>query len=535
LPFPESERDPRTIFLIHLHGRCSARSFPVLDAWGYNILQHDDANYVDLLRRTFTDRAVITLGISWSDPPLRSAAAFVQRTRPYLSKKHLVLYFLGAGEEEIFGDVALKPNAKGMARYWSNAMRAAYGVDVLFVNNETQRQVLQKLDAGKSAEDCSKAAAYKKKLYEAENDPQRLLEIWEQMADFLDACGDYESPLQHRFLREFSGVDSPTSVAVADATHQLAEKLLNFLKGPLHVNPKYFLRVWGTGARIERHLRHHLYLYRPKDESNARQRIWQLLWQRLPVSEWKSLPAQLKFDFLLGKYELKLNNIDIRRFKMDLGRFEDRLSKASMIWSHAPGTHPPKDKVQQRKTLTSMQKLTVELLNIGWESVAAKVTCDHMHLLAILASTTKVNVDEPLAKVTVDQAAHAAKISRSSGCFRRQVKAESIAAMWTLDPVESRVQILGIIRVVEETRSVEPGLLGGLGAALLTCDLRARTRMGQTIKNLKKLAADVFDEAGLHRDYIHDALRYWIPFAPAPIKKQMLNLAEEMGVTLVQG
>jgi hypothetical protein len=190
--------------------------------------------------------------------------------------------------------------------------------------------------------------------------------------------------------------------------------------------------------------------------------------------------------------------------------------------------------MQQAKTLASLQKLAVELLDIGWESLAAKVTCDHMHLLAILASTSEVTIDEPLAKVTVEQATHAAQISRSSGCFRRQVKAESIAAMWTLDPFESRVQILGNIRVVEETRSVEPGLLGGLGAALLTCDLRARTRAGQSIKNLKELAAEVFDEAGLHRDYIYDALKYWIPFTPAPIKQSMFKLAGEMGVKFVQ-
>ena len=536
LPFPPSEKNPRTIFVIHLHGRCSARSFPVLDAWGYNILQHDDNNYIDLLRRMFTDRSVLTFGISWSDQPLRSAAAFVQRTRPYLSKRHLVLYFVPSDEKRLFGDVSSRHEPQGMARLWSNTMRSAYGVDILFVDETTQPRILQKLESDKDAQNWSNALAYKQKLYEAENDWQRLTEVWQQIADLLDSCGDYESPLQHRFLRAFSGVDAPTSVAVADATHELAEKLLGFVKGLLSLENKKRIGVneWGIAARIERHLRHHLYLYRPRDESNIRQMLWQVLWRRLPLSEWKAIPDQLKFDFLIGKFELKFANVNLAKFRNDIGSFEDRFSKASRIWSHAPGSHPPKDKVRQKQMLNGLQKLAVELLDLGWESLAAKVMCDHMHLLAVIASASKATVDDPLAKLTAEQATHAGRISRSAGCFRRQVKADSIAAMWTSDPLEGRVQLLGNIRAAEETRSVEPGLLGGLGAALLTCDFRARMRSGQPIKNLRTLVTDLFDEAGLDRLYIYDALKYWIPFTPAPVKTSMSKLAKEMGVKFVQ-
>ena len=227
----------------------------------------------------FTDRSVISLGISWSDQPLRSAAAFVQRTRPYLSKKHFALYFVRSDEEEVFGSIAHRHDSKGVARLWSNVMRSAYGVDILFVDEKTQSQVLQKFESDKHAQHCSNAPAYKQKLYEAENDHQRLSQVWQQIADFLDSCGDYESPLQHRFLRAFSGVDAPTSVAVADATHELAEKLLGFLTSLLSLkNKKRFGTIeWCIAARIERHLRHHLYLYRPRDESNIRQTLWQLL------------------------------------------------------------------------------------------------------------------------------------------------------------------------------------------------------------------------------------------------------------------
>ena len=420
-------------------------------------------------------------------------------------------------------------------------MRAAYGVDVLFVDGRTQFDVLQQFGSEKSTQDFTEEAigAFKQRLYDAGSDPEKLITVWGQIADFLDSCGDYESPLQHRFLRMLSGVTLPTSEAVAEATHDLAEKLLAFIGGVSGLTPKSELemRRWSIAARVERHLRHHLYLYRRRHPSAIRSVLWQSLWRRLPVSGWNNIPSQLKFDFLVGKFELKLSNINLNKHRHDLGIFEDRFSKASRIWSHAPGplSHRlNKDSIGQQRTSTAMQKLAIELLDLGWESLAAKVLCDQMHFSATVAGASDIPADDPLARVTVEQATHASRISRSAGCFRRQIKADSIAAMWTPDPLEGRVQLLGNIRASEETKSVEPGLLGGLGAALLVCDLRARISTGKPIKNLHALANDLFDEAGLDKSYIYDALKYWIPFTPKRVNVHMLALAKELHVQFVK-
>lgn len=535
LPFPESEENPRTIFVIHLHGRCSARSFPILDAWGYNILLHDDHNYVEFLRRLFTDRSVITIGVSWSDPPLRSAAAFVQRTRPYLSKKHLALRFVAPSEEDTFGNANGRSDPKGLARLWSDAMRAAYGVDILFVDDKTQLQRLQQLGSDQSAH-CSKEAinGFRHRLDHPGDNRLKLIDAWRQTANFLDSCGDYESPLQHRFLGIFSGSDTPTAKDITGATQTLAAKLLDFLSvAGLGNEKKLECEQWCIAATIERHLRHHLYLYRPQQESNFRQKLWRLLWERLPFEEWNEIPLELRFDFLLGKFELKLDDVNLAERKPDLGHFENRFSKALLVWTHAPGSIPPTNEIVQKDTSRDMQKLAVDLLDLGWESVAAKVLCDLMHFWATIANATDLTMDHPLAKTTLEHAVHASRLSRSSGCFRRQVKADSIAAMWMPDPLEGRVQLLGNIRASEETRSVEPGLLGGLGAALLTCDLRAKISAGKTIIDLRTLANDLFDEAGLDRVYLYDALKYWIPFTPKEIGKRMWRLKGEMNVELV--
>lgn len=536
LPFPESEKNPAVVFVIHLHGRCSARSFPVLDAWGYNILEHDDQVYLELLRRLFTDRSVVTIGVSWSDPPLRSAAAFVQRRRPYLSKRHLAFYFVSPEQENIFGKIASKPDSKSVARLWSNAIRAAYGVDVLFVNGDTQYNVLRQFGQRYTenyAEDAMRV--FRQRLYDAREDYRKLTDVWHEIADLFDSCGDYESPLQHRFLRVFSGVPFPTAEAVAEATHDLAEKLITFLQNGDKGTTKRGVQegLWSIAARIERHLRHHLYLYRRRKPSQIRLALWQLLWRSLPKSQWHDIPAQLRFDFLLGKFELQLQHVNLTKHQAKLGFLEDRFLNASRIWSHPPGPLSRalvNDKSGQRRVANAMEKLAVQLLDIGWESVAAKVMCDKMHFLATIASTEGLTADHPSAKAIVEQATHASRVSRSAGCFRRQVKADSIGAMWAPDPLEGRVQLLGNIRASEETKSVEPGLLGGLGGALLVCDLRARLNTGQSIKNLRRLTYDLFDEAGLDRAYIYEALKYWIPFTPASVIHYMTDLATEMNV-----
>lgn len=539
LPFPERD-EKNTIFVIHLHGRCSDRSFPILDAWGYNIVGHDDTAYIGFLRDLFTRRSVITIGSSWSDPPLRSAAAFVQRTKPYLSRQHLAFYFVS--DKKTFGNVVPQRECNDLTRGWTNVMRAAYGVNILFVDRETQPQWFMSLNAeGANKDESSRSwnistmlVTIAKQVADIKNGaiPIPLLK---QCADFFDCCGDYESPLQHEFLSTLGAVvsnqaeksqrDQVIRANTRKGSEVMVNLLKNFVKSTLIGDPEN----WQIAARIERHLRHHSYLYVRPLANNPREEIWRELWMRIPeLPVWALFSSQLRFDFLVGRYELR-NQVDVNlaTYEQSLEHLSARFEKAKLVWNKWHLSEGLEGGKPWEERALDIQKLADDLLELGWESAAAKTLCDRVHLLSTTASNGHSSPESPIAKEIVEQAHQANSIARSAGCFRRQIKADSIGAMWNPDPFEGRVQLLGNIRAAEAMKSIEPGILGGLGGGLLVCELRAKQRSGKKLESIQSIANDLFEEIGL-KGYLNDALEYWIKFAPHDIKLMLNKLAESV-------
>lgn len=536
LPFPEHDQK-EMIFIVHLHGRCSDRSFPILDAWGYNIVEQDDTSYINFLRDLFTRRSVITIGTSWSDPPLRSAAAFVQRTKPYLSRRHLAFYFLS--DQETFGNPVSQPIPNDLTRAWVNVMRAAYGVNVLFVDGTTQPQWFARLNAGKKADDIEENWTIKERMNdlahrmsEVEHN-QISISLLKQCAEFFDCCGDYESPIQHEFLSTLGALcrreenESDDSFVRAN-TREGAKFMVDLLTKVVDSALISDSENWQTAVRIERHLRHHSYLYVEPLENNPREKIWRKLAVGIPeLSAWKYISPQLCFDFLVGEYELPhVGGIHLGSYEQNLKDLAERFEKGKLVWKkwYLPGFE---GESSWKKRSGEIQKLAEGLLESGWESAAAKVLCDRLHLLATIASNCGLTPEDSIAKEIVEQARQANSIARAAGCFRRQIKADSIGAMWNPDPLDGRVQLLGNIRAWEAMGSIEPGILGGLGTGLLVCELRARMQSGDPIVSIKRIAEDLFEEIGL-RGYLVDAMRYWTPFPPRDIRVSLERLKEEV-------
>ena len=123
---------------------------------------------------------------------------------------------------------------------------------------------------------------------------------------------------------------------------------------------------WEIAARIERHLRHHLYLYAPNGGRNQRSALWGALAtaaSKFSKSHWKALDERLRFDVLVGAIEIGPNGNSIKH-KLLLNDFwSARLRLASEVWPTTAGL---------------ADELALKLLDIGWESLAAKVLGDEL-------------------------------------------------------------------------------------------------------------------------------------------------------------
>lgn len=478
IPRPE-DRD--VIYLVHVHGRCSPRSEPILDAWGYNILANGDRFYTGFLEQLFTQRDVISLGVSWTDPPLRNAAALVYRTKGYLGRAHIAMRY--EDDKKIEAEFRTQPTSS--IRRWCNAMRAAYGVDQIVVSSETNLAFLRHLNTALSGPDLRE---------------DRLAQI----ADFFDAMGDFESHDQANFLTTSAGVVAPT-------VHYIAQMLGDALaKAP---GPS-----WVTAARIERHLRHHLYVYAPHNKQAARKALFRSLRNAAAIfstKEWDKIDEGVRFDFAIGAVEVQRNRDhggrDPRIRSKDR---KARLDIAPEIWlGDAKG---------------EADRLIGRLLDLGWESMAAKVLCDRLQPLTEKANSKKRSSNSKQRSLIeiLDVAARAAALAKSSRSTRRQLKADVVAAMWNPDPQEGRLTILNAFQRSETGIQLEPALYSGLTAGLAVAHQRFRSRAGRR-------AGDPFEEledSGVDVKRIDVAhLDYWLKtFGPQEYKPAYSKLVKRV-------
>jgi SIR2-like protein len=482
--FPVAEPDPVRIFLIHIHGRCVEGSNLVFDAWGYNVAVNDDPYYHRFLYNLFSYRSVISLGTSWLDIPLRNQAALVFRTQSYQRPSHISLDFCSSKKE-----FAKNLKSNSVKRKWSNAMHAAYGVRMIVSTAEKQVSVLNLLNQ-----------------QELEFKALPKFQDLAGIATFFDSCGDYESPLQQQWLLKVlpSRSTSPTARIHATVLKLYKTLITNLIKGSA---------PWGVVARLERHLRHFHYLYvAPYDLHDRRQQqLWNLLAQKLTKRVWNGIGESVRFQFLIGQYELKQTlAARIKALTVSDPLNQKRLRLGHLIW--ASGVD-----------VVVLENTALRLLDIGWESMSAKLFLD-----AATATASKAlgSYDPKTSETILGLAVRGGDIARSTGYFRREAKAETLAAMWLPDPQESRIRILSKIRAAEfhpdsHTKAsyrnigvIEPALMATLTAGLLASHIRSLDLHSADPKILdEKLKASVtplLEEAGISwREVPTTLLPYW--------------------------
>lgn len=243
-----------SIHIIFIHGKVESnkKSGPsaVLDRSEYDSAIFSSIHYSDLWRRLFQDFSVITVGVSWTDIPIRNAAAEVQFAYPISARQHYALF---GQKKEILQDM-----------WKERGMISAYSVHPIFYNIE-----------GKS--DHKQAGLILTELSRKKNDPSfsNPIECDQiiQMANFLDAFGDYES--------------SGQSVWMSNNWEIAKNAILFFDEQQLSQS------AWLALARIERHIRHFLWFYLASEEKvKLRKELWLKvaeLWKKLTNSEKEKL------------------------------------------------------------------------------------------------------------------------------------------------------------------------------------------------------------------------------------------------------
>ena len=508
--FPEaaSKEQIKTCYIIHIHGRVSSKSFPILDAWGYNIAQSDDPSYLKLLEALFKNRHVITIGTSWSDAPLRNINGYLNRKYPYLGRSHLALMYERA-----------LPNTPELIEphiLWSNAMSAIYGVSFYFVNSSTQtialKTIVDPLDMPKNAENL------------------------QDVADFLDATGDYESQLQHLWLVDL-GHQQNFKLSEQDATKVGVGVIIDKLLPTLESDK---ITDWVIAARIERHLRHQIWLYPPANTQVAllRRQIWEALFQNFKVQyrNLQNVDEHLLFDFLTGVFEIANGSPDdVPKLRDDV--LQERLKIAEHIWKPLPLKG---SLVELVGDLENLENLAMRLLNSGWEAMSAKIITDKAFLMAKGIKKFEQEMQSmdtpPFGYYDIlSDAKRAEGIARVTGCFRRRTKVDILDALWNKDPIKARNRLLAQLQsgtYGSSSMRIEPAMKSAIGIGLVVTQFRF-DESGFRKNQAYDLARNTLEEAGINPDdaLTEGNLNYWLGIVPSELKWKYQILQNEIAGT----
>jgi|GEM_PF-3180679 hypothetical protein len=503
IPEPSKKKDISTVYIVFLHGRPSKKSFPILDAWGYNIAQFDNNDYLEFLAALFKNRDIVTIGTRWTDIPMRNITNSLNRKYPYLNRTYLNLNFVSDGINT--------PEKLDVDEIHAHLMNAIYGIHSFNYDKNTQPSCFQKISSSLKIPNTNI------KSLEVPLDKERLSSI----AEFFDSTGDFESPLQHQFLIELGKniqAKNVDPITYAKNGVQIVFVGINKLDITNYEN-------WELAIRIERHLRHHLYLY-PIESNNKqiepRKALWEYLFQMGSENEFiKQLLCQndpisqrRAFDFLLGRHELRVGNNDVTyEFNNDI--FNRRWKLSNWVWV----PYPSIDTVTV-KCLEGRDRLAIKLLDSGWESIAAKVLTDKLCLMAkLLNSTNNEKCDLGLTySDIISEASRAESIAKVSGCFRRRVKADVINAFWNKNPNGTRNRLLAQLKsgYYGGTYHMELGLIQAIGMGLVVNQLRFEGNSRISNTDTCDLVNKILDEAGLEKNMVLTKKNYdyWEEMVP---------------------
>lgn len=475
------------LHVIYLHGRTSSGSMPVFDAWGYNVVRNDDPHYQLVLDRLFAEYDVVTLGTSWSDVPLRDAAAKVLRRRRGARRVHL------------------NPDWSVRDIEWCNAMRVCYGVETIPPPSTPGRVP----DFITGLEEFSRRVHPPSPLDAAARADHAT--YLRNVAEYLEDHGDYES-IGHRRWVFAAPASSP---AGRESQWTIAQ---NNLRAMLSTLGAYVDSDWHVVARIERHLRHHVYMYLRDGLRDLR-----TLWDRLisyASADPSRLDDRLRFDLWLGAHELASgDSVSVAAAdplaRPPHGTLSVRYQMADEIWRPTGAPARSSDEVAERIRV---------LVDGGWEAAAAKLCLDD----ASGAILRRLNESPPrvISLAERDRLEQASMLARMSGCYRREIKADILRALWLDAPDAGRVRLFGHARSVgvDSVPLIEPPLMVGLAVGIAVCTSRlsqptasaSATAVPRTGRGTRTVLAaqDIVREVvtGLHvldDGQLRDQVEYW--------------------------
>lgn len=502
-PQPTEKANLTISYIVHLHGRPSSRSFPILDAWGYNLAQFDTSSYSNTLESVFKSRHIVTIGSSWTDIPLRNILNSINRKYPYLGHSNLAI---------IHEKLPKNPEQLKPIKAWKDSMSAIYGTTFCFVNDSKQKNLFENLTTSIHFPDINNL---------------------EQIADFLDSTGDYESQLQQLWFSEIGiskNESGKTLEKIEIGVDLLREKLIELIQSNN-------IKNWIIAARIERHLRHQIYLYTKEGLSSEKIRFetWQLLYQNylsLNVQQ-KIRDEQLLFDFLTGVYELANSRItNLPKFKNDI--LYKRLLLCDQVWKQ----HEIKESITAIfQDIDSMENLSIQLLECGWESISSKVLSDKIFYTVQalpkmeIIYKDKENIPIKYSDILSDSI-RIEGIAKLSGCFRRRIKVDVLNTFWNKNPTTTRTRLLGQLNAGYyglETARIEPRLQCAIGVGLIVNQLRFE-EIGFKRKSTIQVARDTLEDAGIDVKNTLELknLEYWQKVIPKELNDVYYELINPM-------
>ena len=382
---------------------------------------------------------------------------------------------------------------------WTNTLQAVYGTGITFVrgNIKNNDQI-----------DIFKTLCYSDSL-EKPNTGGKI----ENIAKYLDDLGDYKSPLQ---IEWFSNPKDQISINYKD----YVDNVIRFSEKNILNNNINTLNDWMNIARIERHLRHHLYIcsINGKDIKNTRSDCWLKLWNYylLHRDEMSNIDERIMLDFFLGNYELNLN-FDIKT-KFYNENYKERFRLAKDIWR------------QRYRSFEEEKEIDITLINdlikSGWESIAAKVILDYAGSIIdfINKEAAKSNESASYKDLLLGELERAELIARSVGCFRRRIKADVISSIWNDDPRTSQAKLRGILQSGSQPGNMdrlEPSSKAAIGIGLILTSLRSEgpdieKNQGKKASSIYKMCSRICEEESLSDIpfYTEGNLKYWKEYIP---------------------
>jgi SIR2-like domain len=276
---PVKQKGSDEVHVLKLHGSLPASvgavaSGIVLERSSYDSMLFAESSYRDVLERIFQDSVVLSVGVSWTDVPLRDAAAQAKRRMPVARRMHFTVR---------------QHRPSDVHDWWEErALTSSYGLRPLYYRkHEEVPDLVGSIARSADARTPRPGASFS------------------ELAAWLDSAGDFESQQQSAWF-----ADHWAAVAASIEA--------------LRTTPQLAANDW-LDARIERHLRHFIWFWLdPRERAARRKSVWAALaeaWHLVPEADqglWqadqiiKALEHdpgadetdRALFDFAVGAYEI---------------------------------------------------------------------------------------------------------------------------------------------------------------------------------------------------------------------------------------